>query len=343
MISSTPQESPASKLVLAPPGSAGPEVPELSVDDVTAAGPNLSRRPGNRTPPAWRSDLSAGIALRFTRARPEQQRAFLQDAEHVVDRRYGTDGFAALLAVLRPDVAWRYEDILLSAASVGTFGVWNTWRGFAIDRIVRNLSRQGSPVAAAFRDVTDEQQLTLARFRWLLENAPSVIEHTGGYRGLYEAEMNVIQEEIDRGLRGAVQRDIRRDVGLSTVTTATPLHRMTLNTLAGAFRVLHVHTGPDGVRYGYHDRVESWCEPLTIHPPTRRDLRPVRDALRRLEPEHDGAGWHADPPETPTPELYFGPWSEPTSEDTTRERHPSRLQPADVAAALVACFAAPAS
>ena len=341
MISSTPQGSPASKLALVEPGSTGSQTSPLSVDGVAAAGPNLSQRPGNRTPLAWRADLSAAIALRFARACPDEQRAFLANTDHVVDGHYTTDGFAALLAVLRPDVACRYEDILLSAAGVGCFGVWHTWRGFAIDRIVQHLARPGSPVAGAFRSVTNEQQLTLARYQWLLENAESVIENTGGYRDLYEAEMSTVQQEIDSALRGAIQRDIRCDVGLSTVTTTTPLHRITLDTLAGAFRVLHVHDSAAGFLYCYHDRIESWCELLTTRPPQRRDLRPLRDALRRREPEHDGASWHADPPDTPTPQLYFGPWCEPAGGQTTRELRPSRLQPAHVAAAVVTFFATP--
>ena len=323
-------------------GAQGTPSPHLSVDGVIPSGPNLSHWPGNRTPKAWKADLSTGIALRFARADEAAQRAFLGDAEYVVNDHYDTDGFGSLLAVLRPDIAFRCEDRLLAAALVGDFGVWHSWRGFAIDRIVKNLTRSDSPVLGAFHGVTDDDALSLARYQWLLENAESVLDHTGGYRALYEEEMAQVQEELERGLSGDVRRDIDRDLGLSAVTTEGPRHRMTLNTLAGAWRVLHVIEGPDGVRYRYHDRTESWFELVTIQPPTRRDLRPLRDALRVLEPEHDGAQWHADPPDTPIPELYFGPWSEQEYGEITRELTPSRLRPEQVRGALAEHFAVPA-
>ena len=341
MFSTRSSDSPTSRLQLAFADDPGVTTPQLSVDGMTSAGPNLSHWPGNRTPAAWKADLSAGIALRFAAADPAEQRAFLGDVEYVVNDHYDTDGFAALLAVLRPDLAFRCEDRLLSAATVGDFGIWHTWRGFAIDRIVKNLAAENSPVVGAFRGVKTEAELALARYQWLMDNAESVIDHTGGYRALYEEELANVKEEIDRGLRGDVCRQINRDLGFSAVTTPGPRHRMTLNTLAGAWRVLHVIECRDGTQYRYHDRTESWFELVTFQPPARRDLRPLRDALRALEPERDGASWHADPPDTSIPELYFGPWSEQEYGEITRELRPSKLKPEQGHEAVTNFFAKP--
>ncbi|MFN3242611.1 MAG: DUF6687 family protein [Planctomycetota bacterium] len=335
-------EGPTARLELGYAGGAGVPDPHLSVDGMTPAGPNLSHWPGNRTPPQWKADLSTGIALRFARAPAAEQQAFLGDALHVVNDHYDTDGFGSLLAVLRPDLAFRCEDRLISAATVGDFGLWHTWRGFAIDRIVKNLMRSDSPVRGAFHGVEGDDQLALARYRWLLDNAESVVEHTGGYRVLYEEEMAQVQQEIDRGLRGALDVRLDRERGFSTVTTAGPRHRMTLNTLAGAWRVLHVIEGDDGPRYRYHDRTESWFELVTFHAPPRRDLRPLCQRLRALEPERDGASWNADPPDTPIPELYFGVPSAQEYGEITRELRPSRLTPEQVRGAFVGFFDEPA-
>jgi len=336
-------EGPTARLELAYAGQGGAPDPHLSVDGMTPAGPNLSHWPGNRTPRQWKADLSTGIALRFARAPIDEQKAFLGDALHVVNDHYDTDGFGSLLSVLRPDVAFRCEDRLLSAAMVGDFGLWHTWRGFAIDRIVKNLTRADSPVLGAFYGIEGEHELSLARYRWLLDNAESVVDHTGGYRALYEEEMAQVREEIDRGLRGALDVRNERELGFSAVTTDGARHRMTLNTLAGAWRVLHVIEGRDGPRYRYHDRTESWFELVTFQPLARRDLRPLRDQLRRLEPEHDGASWNADPPDTPIPELYFGVPSEQEYGEITRELRPSSLTPEQVRGAFVQFFAQPAT
>ena len=322
-------------------GANGAPGPHLSVDGMTPTGPNLSHWPGNRTPGKWKADLSTGIALRFAQADAAEQDAFLGDAAYVVNDHYDTDGFGALLAVLRPDVARRCEDRLMAAAAVGDFGVWHTWRGFAIDRIVKNLTAPTSPVRGAFHGVPDGDELVLARYQWLLDNAESVIDHTGGYRALYEDEMALVQGELDQGLRGDVELHREPELGFTCITTAGARHRMTLNTLAGAYRVLHVATGADGPRYRYHDRTESWFELVTFRPLPRRDLRPLAARLAELEPERDGASWCADPPDVPIPELYFGVPSEQEYGELTRELRPSGLRPEQVRGAFVRFFAEP--
>ena len=37
-----------------------------------------------------------------------------------------------MLAVLRPDLAFRHEELLLAAAATGDFGMFVSWRGFAM-------------------------------------------------------------------------------------------------------------------------------------------------------------------------------------------------------------------
>ncbi len=320
-------------------GARGLSEPHLSVDGMTPAGPNLSHWPGNRTPAAWKADLSTGIALRFARAPHAAQRAFLGDAELVVNDHYDTDGFGSLLAVLQPELAFHREELLLAAAATGDFGTWHTWRAFAIDRIVARLAAPESPVAGAFAGVDDADELSLRRYAWLLDHATAVLDHPGQFAPLYAEEMAHVQHEIERGLAGAVERQRFAALGLAVVTSDGARHRMTLNTLAGTFRVLHVQRDADGCRYRYHDRTESWFELVTLQPPPRRDLRPVAAALAELEPEHGGASWTADPPTDPIPELYFGVPSAQQYGQSTRELRPSRLPPAKVVEACAAALA----
>lgn len=327
--------APADRLQLGFAGQSGPDVPHLSVDGMTPVGPNLSHWPGNRTPRAWRSDLSTGIALRFARADRFEQEAFLGDAGLVVNDHYDTDGFGALLAVLRPEIAFAREELLLAAAATGDFGCWQTWRGFAIDRIVAGLARPESPVAGAFHGIADADELSLRRYAWLLDHASAVLDHPGQFAPLYADELARVQREIDAGLRGDV--DLRRHAAIdfAVITSRGPRHRMTLNTLAGSYRVLHVQQGADGPRYRYHDRTESWFDLVTFHPLPRVDLRPVAATLSMAEPPDAQGSWNADPPTEPIPELYFGVPAPQAYGQITRELRPSRLPAARVEAVLV--------
>ncbi|MEO6594528.1 MAG: DUF6687 family protein [Planctomycetota bacterium] len=330
--------SPTARLQLGFAGPSGCSVPHLSVDGMTPHGPNLSHWPGNRTPKQWKADLSTGIALRFSRAEAAEQEQFLGDVELVVNDHYDTDGFGSLLAVLRPELFVAREERLLAAAAVGDFGVWQTWRAFAIDRIVVRLAEPESPLHTAFQRVTDPDELSLRRYAWLLEHAASVLDHPGSYSSLYAEEMARVQQEIDAGLRGALDRRSWAQLGFAAVTSAGPRHRMTLNTLAAAYRVLHVENGRDGPRYRYHDRTESWFELVTLRTLPRLDLRPLAAQLAELEPAHDGASWNVDPPSKPIPELYFGVPSAQAYGQISRELVPSRLPPDRVIEALVSFF-----
>lgn len=310
---------------------------------MTPAGPNLSHWPGNRTPVRWKADLSTAIALRFARAPEAERREFLGEVRLVVNDHYDTDGFGSLLAVLRPEIAFEHEELLLAAAATGDFGRWHTWRSFAIDRIVARIAAPASPAAAAFAGTGDADELSLRRYRWLLEHADEVLRAPHGFAALYEQEMASVQREIDADQRGALDRRGYPQFDLAVLTTDGPRHRMTLNTLAGAHRVLHVDRRAEGTRYRYHDRTESWFELVTFHPLPRLDLRPLATHLAELEPEHDGASWNADPPTEPIPELYFGVPSEQAYGQTTRELRPSRLPVERVVAAFVACYTRVAS
>jgi len=322
-------------------GAKGGRTPHLSVDGMTPAGPNLSHWPGNRTPAKWRADLSTGIALKFARADEAERRSFLGDAAWVVNDHYDTDGFGSLLAVLQPGVAFAHEELLLAAAAAGDFGTWQTRRAFAIDRIVAHLAAPASPVGREFAQVTDPDELSLRRYRWLLDHADEVLRQPKTFDALFRDEMEQVHREIDAALAGEVDRQRHDSIGLSVVATRGALHRMTLNTVAGAFRVLHVARGSDGIRYRYHDRTESWFDLLTFHPLPRRDLRQLAAQLSDLEPPSDGASWNADPPTEPIPELYFGVPSAQEYGRITRDLRPSRLSHDRVASTIAAFFAAP--
>ena len=111
---------------------------------------------------------------------------------------------------------------------------------------------------------------------------------------------------------------------------------MVLNTLAGAWRILHVQDSAEGARYRYHDRTESWFEVVTFSPLPRVDLRPLAERLQDLEGDSsNGVRWCADAPTEPVPELWFGADEPQAYGQVTRELAPSRLAP-DVVRAAVA-------
>lgn len=326
-------------LRLAFAGKAGCATPHLSVDGMTPQGPNLSHWPGNRTPRQWKADLSTGIALRFARAAARDQAQFLAGVDVVLNDHYDTDGYGALLAVLRPEVAMRHEELLLAAAAVGDFGMWGTQRAFQIDRAIRDLAAPHSPVAREFAGIGQPDALALARYQWLIAHADELLRAPEAFAALSDDEAAQIQLELDRDQRGGMDLRAVANLGLAVLRTVGPRHRMTLNTLAGAYRVLHLDQRADGLRVRYHDRTESWFELVTLRTLPRQDLRPLAACLQQLEPEHDGGRWCADSPTEPIPELYFGIPSTQEYGQINRTLLPTRLPAERIVAAVVEHFA----
>jgi hypothetical protein len=335
-VRSTP--SPLCRLQLGFHGRTELATPHLSVDGMTPHGPNLSHWPGNRTPRQWRADLSTAIALRCQRGDLAEQAAFLGAAELVVNDHYDTDGFGSLLAVLRPELAERHEELLLAAAATGDFGCWQSRRAFAVDRLVARLAHRDSPVVGEFAGLTDPDQRSLARYRWLLEHADAVLRAPEAFAAVYRDELAQVEAELDAGLRGAVQRQHFPAHDFAVLASAGPRHRLVLNTLAGAFRVLHVQQGREGCCYRYHDRTESWFDLVSIQARPRVDLRPLAAALAAAE--GGGASWCADPPTEPIPELWCGDPAPQEYGQITRVLRPSRLAPEVVVERFVGHFAA---
>ncbi len=307
-------------------GTEGADRPHLSVDGMTESGPNLSHWPGNRTPQVYKRDLSTGICLAFAEDDPASRAAFLGDAELVLNDHYDTDGFLSMLAVARPEIALPRQELCLAAAATGDYQAWQTTRGFAVDRIVVNLAAGFSPLAAEFTGLPAAEK-ALARYRWLIDHAVQVLDRPESLAACWRDEHDAMRAELQEARSGMLQREVLTGIGLSLVTTRRPVARMTLNTLAAAWRVLHVVPSPDGTTYRYHDRTESWFEVVSFTPLPRIDLRPLAARLQELEgtegdPRH---GWHADPPTDPVPELWFGVDEPQAYGQVTRELGASRL------------------
>jgi hypothetical protein len=278
--------------------------------------------------------------LRFARAAAPEHEQFLGDAELVVNDHYDTDGFASLLAVLRPELAFAPRSCWLAAAATGDYGTWQTWRGFR-DRSRRRAPRErGLARARAFFGVDDPEQLSLRRYAWLLEHADLGARSPGQFAPLYAEEMRAYRTRSRAASRGDLERRSFAPLGFSVLTSRGARHRMTLNTLAANYRVLHVQHDADGTRYRHHDRTESWFDLVTIPAAAARRPASARGAARGASsPSTTAHRGRRTIPGEPIPELYFGVPSRQAYGQLTRELRPSRLPAERVVALFVEYFA----
>lgn len=319
-------------MFLTAPGLADTPAWHLSVDGMSPTGPNLSHWPGNRTPAAYKADLSTGICLRFAAAPKSEREDFLQGAEAVLNDHYDTDGFGSLLSILRPGFAAGHREQLLRAAGTGDFGVFIDEAAFAVDRSILHLAAPHSPVAGEFAGLAGADKM-LARYRWLIDNAALLLEDWPRFGALFQAELGQVLEDLERP---DIQVRSLPELELCLIRSRGAVHRMALNTLAGScYRVLHSAESEDGWRFRYHDRTESWFELATFAPLGRKDLRPLAGRLQELWTSREGpARWCADAPDQPIPELYHGIDAPQEYGSVTRELSPLQLDPGELEAAV---------
>jgi hypothetical protein len=135
---------------------------------------------------------------------------------------------------------------------------------------------------------------------------------------------------VRRARTGELARRAHDALGLAVLASDAPMRRMTLNTLAAAYRVLQVERSREGPLYRYHDRTESWFELVTIRParaarPTAARAAPA--GARVARGAQRGASGSPIRRRRRIPELVHGL---PTSQeygDVSRTRTPSALAP----------------
>ncbi|TAJ21493.1 MAG: hypothetical protein EPO68_04615 [Planctomycetota bacterium] len=323
--------------------AAPPAEPVISVDGAFGCrGLELSHWPGHRTPADLAHELSTGCALAFARldARERERRA--DGARLAVNNHYDTDGACALYAVLQPEAALAHERALLELAAAGDFFQAPSELAVAIDAAIGNLAdSRRSALARGLGARSDHERhehcyrcvhANLAR--WLAGDLASA-------RGLYELELDAFR--ADRARVAAARRTEFDAAALACIELDEPL-------LAGSDPGRHALFGATSLdrvllsfpRGGAHCHrllvsTRSWFDLPGVARRPRPDLAALARALDALDPRagRDGAHWHAQPADSPSPELWFGRAELEFFRERNDALEPSGLAPARVREVLL--------
>jgi hypothetical protein len=329
--------------------AAPPAEPVISVDGAFGCrGLELSHWPGHRTPPDLAHELSTGCALRFARldARERERRA--DGARLAVNNHYDTDGACALYAVLHPEQALAHEQALLELAAAGDFFEAPSELAVAVDAAIGNLAdaqrstfaRTLGPVGDAERHERCYRHTHEQLPRWLAGDLETA-------RGLYELELDAFR--ADRMRLAAARLSELAEADLACVELGEPLvfgsdpGRHALFGSTARDRVLLSFPRRGGCCHRLLISTRSWFDPRGAARPPRPDLASLARELDELDPHAgaDGAHWHAQPVDSPSPELWFGRAELKPFRERNDALEPSGLAPERVRDALLrACRAA---
>ena len=266
----------------------------------------ISHWPDNGTPAALKHDLTTGSAFLYQEMSDSTRRDLLGDFSVITNNHYDADGVLSLFTMLRPDVAFRYKDLILRTARAGDFAVWGGSDSLALELgIMTDLG----PFLPFTTPPYDKERIgnlsalyvrTFDRLAALLED-PFALDDDSKQR------FDLVQADIDRVEAGhGISVTQYPEDDLAVIESDRPMTTFGLRLAAGnLFRVLLVHVNESGNRYRFCFRGESWWDVVSVKPMPRVSLLGLAERLNQLETAEQGAWWAA-PPDWTVPELGFG-------------------------------------
>ena len=249
---------------------------------------------GTETPDLLYADTSTEMALKLAKNANEYQEF---ESATVLNNHYDTDGVCSVWACLEPELALKYEKILISAAEAGDFGEWNSDEGLKMDLILSEFC------------LSDEEQA----YERALTEMPEILKDmdaTGGekYKKLWEAGYQDAISDWSDICEGRI--NLRRSANrmhLVIAEEATPTSRVSCYALhrgmkvkdlwSGTTRVLRVnHLANSNLnKYCYEKVGHGWVSKLVdrhIVP----SVSETESLIVELNKAHKGNPWSAKGP-----------------------------------------------
>ena len=266
----------------------------------------ISHWPGHGTPDALRHDLTTGSAFLYAEMSESRRRELIGEFSVITNNHYDTDGALSLFTMLRPDVAFPHQDLMLRTARAGDFAVWGGADALALElSIMADLG----PLMPFTTPPFDEERIgNLSRaYLRLFERLEALLADPYGLRLEWAQRYDYVMADVLRLEAGeGVSVTKFPEDDFAVVESDQPITTFGLRLVAGdLFRVLLVHPGASGNRYRFCFRGESWWDVVSVRPKSRIPLARVADRLNQLEASQPGRWWAA-PPDWTVPELGYG-------------------------------------
>ncbi len=234
-----------------------------------------------------------------------------------------------MYALVVPDEALRYQELLIDVAAAGDFGTYRYRQAAQASMAVATYADPDrSPIAADLTGPYEEQCAVL--YERLLELLPNMALHPDEFAELWIDEDRQLAASEAALATGAITIEERPDIDLAIVDIAASeperrghrfaadeyvgVHPMAVNNATRCLRILQVH----GRRYTYTDRYESWVQYQSRRPLLTGGLASAR---RRAHRRGRGHGLDRNQPVQPHRTVADHGGIEPRSNGHRRPAH----------------------
>lgn len=273
------------------------DLPNIVVDGAAAAATvlTLSHWPKSGTPEALRADTSAEIVFKYLDAP-----ATHVDVGAASNNHFDEDGLIGIFALTRPDLAARWQALLVEIARAGDFGICRSRNAARIAFVLAAYAEKSSSPLPRSTFAGPYPEVTARLYEQLLPIVPHLITHVEDFQKLWDAEDRALQEGewlLDGGI---VTLESNPDLDLAIVRVPSDVaepHAMALHTRTPYSRLIVVHGTSVELRYRY----ESWVQFASRRIAPRVDLAPLAAELNGTDP---GGAWRFEGVDQITPRLY---------------------------------------
>jgi len=284
--------------------------PNIMVDGAAKDGTliTLSHWPKSGTPENLKADSSTDIVFEYMDRPTMHVPAATVTGDHLDE-----DASLGIFALLEPEFALEYRDIICGAASAGDFATYHDrWTA----RIAFTILALGDPsVSPLGKEIFDKgyDDMCTDLFREILPRIKPMIEHPGAFQELWQPEDAFLTRSEKALANGGLTLQEYPDVSLCVVNVAEdlrtdtdrararrgdlPYHPMAVHNATECDRILTIMGNTHVLTYRY----ESWVQFISAPPMPRADLHPLAADLTNSEP--DGLTWIFDGVEGITPAL----------------------------------------
>jgi len=284
--------------------------PNIMVDGAAKDGTliTLSHWPKSGTAENLKADSSTDIVFRYLDTPTMHVPTTIVTGDH-----FDEDASLGIFALLEPEFAEEFRDIICGAATAGDFATYHDrWAA----RIAFTIMALGDPsISPLDKDIFDQgyDDMCADLFKEILPRIKPIIEHPGAFQELWQPEDAFLTKSEKALANGSLTMQEYPDVSLCVVTVTDdlrtdadrnrarrgdlPYHPMAVNNATECDRILTI----TGNTYVLSYRYESWVQYISAPPMPRMDLHPLAAELSASEPE--GHQWVFDGVEKITPTL----------------------------------------
>ena len=250
----------------------------------------LTHWTGNQTPQHLYADTSTEIALKLSKLAPSMMEEYLPYNDALVlNNHYDTDGVLSCWTCLEPEMALKYEDLLVEGAAAGDFGEWTSQAG-----MILNFCLENSAAEFKTEDVMYENAFKLLPA--LLEDIQS--NHGDNYAHWWTEDWEASEKSYNDYRDGSIRltrgpgKIVIVEEGSNGPMNCYAVHRALVkeNLWKDTTRILFSSGNGDQKSYRYEMVGHGWVQRLIDRPP----IPAVKDAeklVQQMNEKHGSNLW----------------------------------------------------